>query len=48
MIDLCPVGALTSKPFRYTARTWELARRQLGEPARRPRLEPVVQVKQDR
>lgn len=27
MIDLCPVGALTSKPFRYTARTWELARR---------------------
>lgn len=27
MIDLCPVGALTSKPFRYTARAWELARR---------------------
>ncbi|MBI3570819.1 MAG: NADH-quinone oxidoreductase subunit G [Gammaproteobacteria bacterium] len=24
VIDLCPVGALTSKPFRYTARTWEL------------------------
>ena len=24
MIDICPVGALTSKPFRYTARTWEL------------------------
>src|SRR5437016_9137766 len=24
MIDLCPVGALTSKPFRYTARNWEL------------------------
>lgn len=24
MIDLCPVGALTSKPFRYTARAWEL------------------------
>ncbi len=23
-IDLCPVGALTSKPFRYTARSWEL------------------------
>lgn len=23
-IDLCPVGALTSKPFRYTARGWEL------------------------
>ncbi len=26
MIDLCPVGALTSKPFRYTARSWELSR----------------------
>ena len=24
MIDICPVGALTSKPFRYTARSWEL------------------------
>ncbi len=27
MIDLCPVGALTSKPFRFAARTWELSRR---------------------
>jgi len=27
MIDVCPVGALTSKPFRYSARNWELARR---------------------
>jgi NADH-quinone oxidoreductase subunit G len=27
MIDLCPVGALTSKPFRYEARAWELSRR---------------------
>ena len=27
VIDLCPVGALTSKPFRYTARSWELSRR---------------------
>lgn len=27
VIDLCPVGALTSKPFRYTARPWELSRR---------------------
>jgi NADH-quinone oxidoreductase subunit G len=24
VIDLCPVGALTSKPFRFTARPWEL------------------------
>src|SRR5512135_750119 len=27
IIDLCPVGALTSKPFRYTARAWELTQR---------------------
>ncbi|MBZ0069311.1 MAG: NADH-quinone oxidoreductase subunit NuoG [Thiobacillus sp.] len=27
VIDLCPVGALTSKPFRYKARSWELSRR---------------------
>lgn len=32
MIDICPVGALTSKPFRYTARTWELARRKSVSP----------------
>ncbi len=24
MIDLCPVGALTSKPYRFSARSWEL------------------------
>ncbi len=24
MIDLCPVGALTSKPYRYKARVWEM------------------------
>jgi NADH-quinone oxidoreductase subunit G len=27
VIDLCPVGALTSKPFRFAARSWELSRR---------------------
>ncbi|MBI3480057.1 MAG: NADH-quinone oxidoreductase subunit G [Nitrosomonadales bacterium] len=32
MIDLCPVGALTSKPFRYTARNWELSRRKSVSP----------------
>lgn len=26
IIDLCPVGALTSKPFAFTARSWELQR----------------------
>jgi NADH-quinone oxidoreductase subunit G len=24
MIDLCPVGALTSKPFRYEVRSWQM------------------------
>jgi NADH-quinone oxidoreductase subunit G len=24
VVDVCPVGALTSKPFRYQARSWEL------------------------
>ncbi|MCS6763820.1 MAG: NADH-quinone oxidoreductase subunit NuoG [Candidatus Protistobacter heckmanni] len=32
MIDLCPVGALTSKPFRYAARTWELGRQKTVSP----------------
>jgi len=32
MIDICPVGALTSKPFRYTARSWELSRRKSVSP----------------
>src|SRR6187399_3659529 len=32
VIDLCPVGALTSKPFRYSARTWELTRHQSVSP----------------
>ena len=32
MIDLCPVGALTSKPFRYSARSWELVRHKSVSP----------------
>jgi len=32
IIDLCPVGALTSKPFRYTARNWELSQRRSVSP----------------
>jgi len=27
VIDLCPVGALTSKPFRFSARAWEIQQR---------------------
>jgi NADH-quinone oxidoreductase subunit G len=28
IIDVCPVGALTSKPFRYSARAWEMVQRE--------------------
>jgi len=48
MIDLCPVGALTSKPFRYSARTWELSRRKSVSPHDGLGSNLVVQVKQDR
>ena len=48
MIDLCPVGALTSKPFRYTARTWELSRRKSVSPHDSLGSNLIVQVKQDR
>src|SRR5690606_8541831 len=48
MIDLCPVGALTSKPFRYTARTWELARRRSISAHDSVGANLVVQVKGDR
>ena len=48
VIDLCPVGALTSKPFRYTARSWELSRRKSVSPHDGLGSNLVVQVKQDR
>lgn len=32
VIDICPVGALTSKPFRYRARAWELEQRPTVSP----------------
>ncbi|NJD25259.1 MAG: NADH-quinone oxidoreductase subunit G [Betaproteobacteria bacterium] len=47
MIDLCPVGALTSKPFRYTARSWELQRRKSVSPHDSLGSNLVVQVKHD-
>ncbi len=45
MIDLCPVGALTSKPFRYSARTWELSRRKSVAAHDSSGANLVVQVK---
>ena len=46
LVDLCPVGALTSKPYAFAARPWELGKtqsidvmdaRRLGDPRRHPR-----------
>mgnify|MGYP000151944444 CR=1 FL=1 len=45
MIDVCPVGALTSKPFRYSARTWELSRRKSVSPHDSTGANLIVQVK---
>ena len=48
MIDLCPVGALTSKPFRYSARSWELSRRKSVSPHDSFGTNLTVQVKNNR
>jgi len=48
MIDLCPVGALTSKPFRYSARSWELSRRKSISPHDSLGTNLTVQVKNNR
>ena len=48
VIDLCPVGALTSKPFRYSARTWELNRRPSISPHCGLGANTTVQIKQNR
>ncbi len=48
MIDICPVGALTSKPFRYSARTWELGRRKSVSPHDSTGANLVVQVKNNK
>src|SRR5216117_3927804 len=47
-IDLCPVGALTSRPFRFTARPWELTRRRSVSPHDALGSNLIVQVKVDR
>jgi NADH-quinone oxidoreductase subunit G len=47
MIDLCPVGALTSRPFRYSARSWELQRRKSVSPHDSVGANLIVQTKID-
>src|SRR6187455_1149928 len=48
MIDICPVGAITSKPFRYSARAWELSRRRGVSPHDSTGANLIVQVKNSR
>ncbi|TRZ90441.1 MAG: NADH-quinone oxidoreductase subunit G [Rhodocyclaceae bacterium] len=48
LIDLCPVGALTSKPFRFSARTWELSRRKSVSPHDGLGSNLMVQTKHDK
>jgi NADH-quinone oxidoreductase subunit G len=48
MIDLCPVGALTSKPFRYGARTWELGRKRSVSPHDSLGANTTVQTKSNK
>ncbi|MDF3036716.1 MAG: nuoG, partial [Paucimonas sp.] len=45
MIDLCPVGALLSKPFHNKARNWELSRRKSVSPHDGLGSNLIVQVK---
>jgi NADH-quinone oxidoreductase subunit G len=47
IIDLCPVGALTSKPFRFSARTWEMARRKSVSPHDGLGSNLIIQTKHD-
>ena len=47
IIDLCPVGALTSKPFRFSARTWELSRRKSVSPHDSLGANLIVQTKHE-
>src|SRR3546814_9621009 len=48
MIDICPVGALLSKPFKFTARSWEMARRRSVSPHDSLGANLVVQTTLDR
>jgi NADH-quinone oxidoreductase subunit G len=48
MIDLCPVGALLSKPFLFSARSWELSRRKSVAPHDSLGSNLTVQVKNNR
>jgi NADH-quinone oxidoreductase subunit G len=48
VIDLCPVGALTSKPFRFSARAWEMQQRAGIAPHDAVGSNIHIHIKQDR
>src|SRR5690554_3001887 len=48
VIDLCPVGALLSRPYKMSARPWELARRRTISPHDSLGANLIAQVKLDR
>jgi NADH-quinone oxidoreductase subunit G len=48
IIDLCPVGALTSKPFRFSARSWELSRLRSVSPHDALGANLIVQTRHDK
>ncbi len=48
IIDVCPVGALTSKPFRYSARAWEMVQRESIAPHDSVGSNVQLHIKDDR
>ncbi|OGT71910.1 MAG: NADH-quinone oxidoreductase subunit G [Gammaproteobacteria bacterium RIFCSPLOWO2_12_47_11] len=48
IIDICPVGALTSKPFRFSARAWEMQQRDSIAPHDSVGSNIQIHIKQDR
>lgn len=48
IIDVCPVGALTSKPFRYSARAWEIVQRSSIAPHDSVGSNVYLHIKDDR
>ena len=48
IIDICPVGALTSKPFRYSARAWEMVQRESIAPHDSVGSNILLHIKDDR
>ena len=48
IIDICPVGALTSKPFRFSARAWEMVQRESIAPHDSVGSNVQLHIKDDR